>query len=115
MATEQDTGQKTDVRQQDEQQDSGDNPERAGQLAEKPEVDESAKEKAKEMRKAYNDDIETAVLPGSGGTVTGTAVNDWLDDEGNPKFGKDDQKAENKSDQKAESKSDGGAENDDAD
>ncbi|MDT5350259.1 MAG: hypothetical protein QOH91_3546 [Mycobacterium sp.] len=27
----------------------------------------------------------TLVLPGSGGAVAGTAVNDWLDDEGNPK------------------------------
>ena len=84
----QDTGQKND----EQQQDSGDHPERAGQLAEKPEVDESAKEKAKEMRKAYNDDIKTAVLPGSGRTVTGTAINAWLDDEGNPKFGNKDKK-----------------------
>ena len=29
----------------------------------------------------------TVVLPGSGGMITGTAVNDWLDDDGNPKFG----------------------------
>jgi hypothetical protein len=50
------------------------------------EVTESAKEKAKEMAAAY-DDRPTAVLPGSGNTVTGTAVNDWLDDDGNPKFG----------------------------
>jgi len=26
------------------------------------------------------------VLPGSGKTITGTAVNDWLDQGGNPKF-----------------------------
>ena len=107
MATEQDTGQDADVQQHDEQQqDSGDNPERAGQLAEKPDVDESAKEKAKEMRKAYQDDVQTAVLPGSDRTVTGTAVNEWLDDEGNPKFGKEKQKSESKSDENAESKSD---------
>jgi hypothetical protein len=31
------------------------------------------------------------VLPGSGGTVTGTAVNDWLDDDGNPIYGRDEQ------------------------
>jgi hypothetical protein len=52
------------------------------------EVTESAKEEAAKMAKAY-DDRPTAVLPGSHGTVTGTAINDWLDDDGNPKFGKD--------------------------
>ena len=51
-----------------------------------PEVTESARENAKDMASAY-DDRPTAVLPGSGNTVTGTAVNDWLDDDGNPKFG----------------------------
>ena len=35
------------------------------------------------MAKAY-EERPTAVLPGSNRTVTGTAVNDWLDDEGNP-------------------------------
>ena len=29
------------------------------------------------------------MLPGSDHTVTGTAVNDWLDDEGNPIYGND--------------------------
>ncbi|OBI81385.1 hypothetical protein [Mycobacterium sp. 1245805.9] len=36
------------------------------------------------MMTAY-EDRPTLVLPGSGAMVTGTAVNDWLDDEGNPK------------------------------
>ena len=27
------------------------------------------------------------IMPGSGGTVAGTAVNEWLDDDGNPKYG----------------------------
>ncbi|MCW2651231.1 MAG: hypothetical protein QOE41_1399 [Mycobacterium sp.] len=71
------------------QPDSDSDPERAGQLADKPEPDESAKDKAKEMTKAYDDELKTAVLPGSDGTVTGTAVNEWLDDDGNPKFGQD--------------------------
>ncbi|HME48845.1 hypothetical protein [Mycobacterium sp.] len=93
-----DTGQKN----AEQHQDPGDNPGRAGQLAEKPEPDESAREKAREMAKAYNDDIKTAVLPGSDRTITGTAVNDWLDDQGNPKYGNE---AEN-----AESRSDGGSE-----
>ncbi|WP_157516985.1 hypothetical protein [Mycobacterium sp. MS1601] len=55
----------------------------------KVEVSESAKAAAAEMVTAY-EDRPTAVLPGSHNTVTGTAVNDWLDDDGNPKFGKSD-------------------------
>ncbi|CAN7219356.1 hypothetical protein [Mycolicibacterium frederiksbergense] len=35
---------------------------------------------------AYEDNRPTSVLPGSDGTVSGTAVTDWLDDDGNPKF-----------------------------
>src|SRR5690348_1485098 len=54
------------------------------QLTEKPEPDEEQKEKAAEMMTAY-EDRPTLVLPGTGGMVSGTAVNDWLDDEGNPK------------------------------
>lgn len=57
------------------------------QMTEKPEVTEEHKEKAKEMAKAYQDDRPTVALPGSGNTVTGQAVNDWLDDDGNPKHG----------------------------
>lgn len=56
-----------------------------GSLPEKPEVDENAKDAASEMMGAY-EDKPTIVLPGSGGAVSGTAVNAWLDDEGNPKY-----------------------------
>ncbi len=55
---------------------------------EKPEPDEDAKQKAAEMMTAY-EDRPTVVLPGSGGTVTGTAVNDWLDEDGNPQYNDD--------------------------
>lgn len=55
---------------------------------ETPEPGDDAKAKAKEMAKAY-DERPTAVLPGSDHTVTGTAVNDWLDDDGNPIYGRD--------------------------
>ena len=55
------------------------------QTAEKPEPDEDDKQKAAEMMNAY-EDRPTLVLPGSGGTVSGTAVNDWLDEDGNPKY-----------------------------
>jgi hypothetical protein len=47
---------------------------------EKPEVTDKHKEQAKEMAKAYNEDRPTSTLPGSGGTVSGTAVTEWLDD-----------------------------------
>jgi hypothetical protein len=50
------------------------------QRTEKPEVTDKHKEQAKEMAKAYNEDRPTSTLPGSGGTVSGTAVTEWLDD-----------------------------------
>ncbi len=58
----------------------------------KPELSEEGQEKVRQMQAAYDDDRQTAVLPGTGGTITGVAVNEWLDDDGNPKFGKDEQK-----------------------
>jgi hypothetical protein len=56
--------------------------------SEKPEPDEKAKEAAAEMMAAYKD-RPTLVLPGTGGAVAGTAVDDWLDEDGNPKFAQD--------------------------
>ncbi len=56
-----------------------------GSLPQMPEVDENAKNAAAEMTEAYKDK-PTIVLPGSAGAVSGTAVNEWLDDEGNPKY-----------------------------
>jgi hypothetical protein len=53
----------------------------------KPKVTEEHREKAKEMAKAYDDDRPTIGLPGSSNTVSGQAVSDWVDDDGNPKFG----------------------------
>ena len=64
---------------------------------EKPEPGEHARAAAKEMARAY-EDRPTAVLPGSHGTVTGTAINDWLDDDGQPIYCND-----NKSGEDAES------------
>jgi hypothetical protein len=55
------------------------------------ELSEEGREKVRQMRAAYEDDRETAVLPGTGGTITGVAINEWLDDDGNPKFGQDEQ------------------------
>lgn len=58
-------------------------------MTEAPEITDEHKEKAAEMMKSYDDQRPTAVMPGSEGTITGTAVNEWLDDEGNPKFADD--------------------------
>lgn len=48
---------------------------------EKPEVTDGHKATAKEMTKSYSEDLQTTTLPGSSGTVSGTAVTDWVDDE----------------------------------
>ncbi len=50
-------------------------------LTEKPEITDEHKEKAKEMAKANAEDLQTTTLPGSSGTVSGTSVTDWVDDE----------------------------------
>ncbi|ORV99754.1 hypothetical protein [Mycobacterium kyorinense] len=62
------------------------------QQTEAPEITEEHKQQAAEMRKSYDDQRPTAVMPGTDRTITGTAVNEWLDDEGNPKFGDPDEK-----------------------
>ena len=38
--------------------------------------------------------------------VAGTAINEWLDDEGNPKFGKDEEQKKQREDSKDESQED---------
>ena len=58
----------------------------SGPPTEKPEVTEEHKKKAKEMAEAYDETRPTTVLPGTGGAVAGTAVTDWVDDDGNPKY-----------------------------
>ncbi|OBG55338.1 MULTISPECIES: hypothetical protein [unclassified Mycobacterium] len=73
-------------------------------LTEKPEPDEDDKAKAAEMMEAYKEK-PTIVLPGTGGSVSGTAVNDWLDEDGNPKHEVPegtDSKAENSDDERDE-------------
>jgi hypothetical protein len=56
--------------------------------SEMPELSEEGKKEVHRVAEAY-EDRPTAVLPGTDRTITGTAINEWLDDEGNPKFGKD--------------------------
>ncbi len=58
---------------------------------ETPELSDEGQQQVDEMQAAYNDDRPTAVLPGTDGTITGVAVNEWIDDDGNPKFGKDEE------------------------
>ena len=55
-----------------------DEPTDSVQRTEKPEVTEH-----REMAKEYEDDRPTVTLPGSDGTVSGTAVADWTDKDGN--------------------------------
>jgi hypothetical protein len=74
MGTEQQQTQGQDSQQRTQDQD-------APRMTEKPEVTEEHKEQAKEMAKAYDEDRPTSTLPGSGGTVSGTAVTDWVDEE----------------------------------
>lgn len=56
------------------------------ELTEKPEITDEHREKAKEMHKSYEDDRPAIKMPGTGGAVAGTAVHEWLDDDGNPKY-----------------------------
>jgi hypothetical protein len=73
--------------EQTSSQDSGGEQERTS--SETPELSEEGKKEVRRMTEAYDDERRTAVMPGTDRTITGTAVNEWLDDEGNPKFGKD--------------------------
>ncbi|EUA65617.1 hypothetical protein I553_8015 [Mycobacterium xenopi 4042] len=50
------------------------------------ELSEEGKEEVHRMASAYRDK-PTTVMPGTDRTITGTAINEWLDDDGNPKFG----------------------------
>jgi hypothetical protein len=70
--------------QQDQQVDSEKQDDR--EMTEKPEVKEEHKKVAKEMMKEYDEERPTVKMPGSQGTVAGTAVADWLDEDGNPKY-----------------------------
>lgn len=63
----------------DEQQQAGTDAARSS--TEKPEVTDEHRQQAKEMAKAYDETRPTSTLPGSDGTVSGTAVTEWLDDE----------------------------------
>lgn len=69
-------------------------------------LSDEGKEQVKQMQQAYDDDRETAVLPGTDNTITGVAINDWLDDDGNPKFGKEEQDKQDGGDEAQQESSD---------
>ena len=50
------------------------------QRTDKPEVTEEHQKKAEEMARAYDQDRPSTTLPGSSGTVSGTAITDWVDE-----------------------------------
>jgi hypothetical protein len=56
-----------------------------------PELSDEGKEEVQRMQATYDDERPTVALPGTDNTITGVAINEWLDDDGNPKFGKDKQ------------------------
>ena len=60
------------------------------------ELSEEGKQEVQRMQATYDDDRETVALPGTDNTITGVAINEWLDDDGNPKFGKDEQQEDDK-------------------
>ncbi|WP_454788385.1 hypothetical protein [Mycolicibacterium lutetiense] len=55
-----------------------------------PPISEENRKEAARVMKSYDADRPTVTLPGSHGTVSGTAVNDWLDDDGKPIYGRPD-------------------------
>jgi hypothetical protein len=91
VSTEQKSDQKTDQKTDQESKTTTDENDveryESGQIAEKPEPSDEQNKKAEQMAKSYVEERPTTVLPGSDATVTGTAVNDWIDDEGNPVHG----------------------------
>lgn len=58
-------------------------------LTDMPDITDEHWDTARSMRQSYEEDRPTTVMPGTDNTVTGTAVNDWVDDDGNPKYGGD--------------------------
>lgn len=67
-----------------------------------PELSDEGKEEVRRMRETYDEDRPTSVMPGTNKTITGVAVTEWLDDEGNPKFGKEKQQEKEKEQEKDE-------------
>ena len=73
MSSDQQQAEQQDSDEQKAQQQDGDQQDERPHT-EKPEVTDEHQEKAKEMRKEYVEQRPTVIMPGSGGTVAGTAV-----------------------------------------
>jgi len=59
-------------------------------VADAAQLSEEGRKEIRRMAEAYKDK-PTVKLPGTHGTISGTSINEWLDDEGNPKFGDPDE------------------------
>jgi hypothetical protein len=79
-----DTEQKHSEQQDSAQQDSGQQDSGQQDEGTVPAPDDKTLEEARKTFEMYEEDRPTVVLPGSDGTISGTAINDWLDDDGNP-------------------------------
>ncbi|WP_067566906.1 hypothetical protein [Nocardia acidivorans] len=53
-----------------------------------PEITDEHRRQAAEMAASYETGRPTAILPGTDGMVSGTAVNDWIDENGDPIYGR---------------------------
>ncbi|MGE5694095.1 MAG: hypothetical protein ACM4D3_02345 [Candidatus Sericytochromatia bacterium] len=62
-------------------------PHEPGPATEKPTITAEHRAKAKEVFDSYDADRPTIVHPGTGGSISGTAVNEWVDDDGNSIYG----------------------------
>ncbi|WP_067699954.1 hypothetical protein [Nocardia jejuensis] len=60
----------------------------AAEIIPEPEIQERHRRLAHEMSESYRDDRPNTVLPGSDGMVAGTAVADWVDENGDTVFDK---------------------------
>ena len=45
-----------------------------------PELSEEGKAEVQRMQDTYDDERPTVALPGTGNTITGVAINEWLDE-----------------------------------
>ncbi|ART68063.1 hypothetical protein BTO20_05155 [Mycobacterium dioxanotrophicus] len=70
-------------------------------------ITEENHRQAEEVMKSYDDTRPTVTMPGTGGTVSGTAVNDWLDDEGKPIYGQADKETDKEAGKDADKGDDG--------
>ncbi|MFJ4652883.1 hypothetical protein ACIP5Y_16590 [Nocardia sp. NPDC088792] len=51
-----------------------------------PDITAAHRREAHRMSENYRDDRPTTVLPGSNGMISGTAITDWLDENGDSRF-----------------------------